>query len=61
MQLEFEDLSKIVSGNKTRPATAGDEQNKFDKANQKSKLIILFSVSDEVQPHIHTATSAKDA
>ncbi|KAH9292987.1 hypothetical protein KI387_041827, partial [Taxus chinensis] len=30
-------------------------------ANQKAKLIILFSVTDDVQPHIRDATSAKDA
>ncbi|KAH9316166.1 hypothetical protein KI387_024793 [Taxus chinensis] len=59
--LEFEDLWTVVDGQTTRSLDDGRQQVQFDRVNQKAKLIILFIITDDVQPHIRYATSAKDA
>ncbi|KAH9300798.1 hypothetical protein KI387_012381, partial [Taxus chinensis] len=60
-QLDFENLWTVVSGTLTRSAIDVTQQATFDRANQKAKLIILFSVSDEVQPHIRESTTTKES
>lgn len=51
-QLEFEEVWNVVSGTTTRHPSNADEQKKFDQADGKAKLIMMFSVFDEVQPFI---------
>ncbi|KAH9302460.1 hypothetical protein KI387_014043, partial [Taxus chinensis] len=42
-------------------ATDTTQQRQFDKVDQKAKLIILVGVSNDVQPQIRDAKTAKEA
>ncbi|KAH9304964.1 hypothetical protein KI387_009368, partial [Taxus chinensis] len=54
-------LWTAVDEKTTRSLDDGRQQVQFDRANQKAKLIILFSVIDDVQPHIRDAILSKDS
>lgn len=50
----------MVTDATSRHNTDADEQKKIDQADRKAKLIILFSLSDDVQPFIRDSSTTKD-
>ena len=58
--LQFEGLWGIVTGSVPAP-TAPDELIKYDMASAKALMLIMLSISDDVQPHVRNAEKPKEA